>query len=98
MATAYNAELFTANVSNGTQISFGPAPDISWYSLPHVPDYSWHSVCVFRFYASMFIFLSFLLSSTETTVHLWLHLLSDPDSGHHQDVSPAHGVLRGQSR
>lgn len=46
----------------------------------------------------MFFFLSFLLSSTETTVHMWLHLLSDPDSGHHQDVSPAHGVLRGQSR
>lgn len=42
MATAYNAELFTANVSNSTQISFGLARDISWYSLPHVPDYSWH--------------------------------------------------------
>lgn len=35
--------LFTTNVSNGTQISFGLARDISWYSLLHVPDYSWHS-------------------------------------------------------
>lgn len=61
MATAYNAELFTANVSNGTQISFGLAPDISWYSLPHVPDYSWRSD-YFVFSDSMLMFFSIIFA------------------------------------